>query len=76
VVLREVRARTKDCDFDPLVTTATDGDNGGWFRNLRPARPSGRFHRPWMERIRAGDAADVRPVFVQTTSIGTARTAR
>ena len=63
--LREVRARTKDCDFDPLVTTATDGDNGGWFRNLTPGETFWeRFHRPWMERIRAGDAADVRPVFV------------
>lgn len=29
----EVYQRTKDCDFPPLVTTATDGDNGGWFRN-------------------------------------------
>ena len=25
----EVRARTRHCDFPPLVTTATDGDNGG-----------------------------------------------
>ena len=31
--LSEVEARTKDCDFVPLVTTCTDGDNGGWFRN-------------------------------------------
>ena len=29
----EVEQRTKWCDFTPLVTTATDGDNGGWFRN-------------------------------------------
>ncbi|MEE9425475.1 MAG: glycoside hydrolase family 57 [Methylococcales bacterium] len=29
----EVYQRTKDCDFPPLVTTCTDGDNGGWFRN-------------------------------------------
>ena len=29
----EVQQRTKDCDFPPLVTTCTDGDNGGWFRN-------------------------------------------
>lgn len=29
----EVYQRTKDCDFSPLVTTCTDGDNGGWFRN-------------------------------------------
>lgn len=30
---REVHERTKFCDFTPLVTTSTDGDNGGWFRN-------------------------------------------
>ncbi len=30
---REVQERTKWCDFPPLVTTCTDGDNGGWFRN-------------------------------------------
>ncbi|MCH9699174.1 MAG: glycoside hydrolase family 57 [Gammaproteobacteria bacterium] len=29
----EVYQRTKDCNFAPLVTTCTDGDNGGWFRN-------------------------------------------
>ena len=29
----EIHERTKDCDFSPLVTTCTDGDNGGWFRN-------------------------------------------
>src|ERR1041385_3350070 len=32
--MQEVHARTKHCDFAPLVTTATDGDNGGWFRNI------------------------------------------
>ena len=58
----EVRARTRHCDFPPLVTTATDGDNGGWFRNTtarlelldqllpraRRARPrrGGRQHPP------------------------------
>jgi hypothetical protein len=31
--IEEVRARTQRCDFPPLVTTASDGDNGGWFRN-------------------------------------------
>ncbi|OSM07279.1 glycoside hydrolase family 57 [Magnetofaba australis] len=32
----ELRQRTQWCDFPPLVTTATDGDNGGWFRNPEP----------------------------------------
>lgn len=31
--LNEAQSRTSDCDFPPLITTATDGDNGGWFRN-------------------------------------------
>ena len=31
--LYELRERTKHCGFAPLVTTCTDGDNGGWFRN-------------------------------------------
>ena len=39
--IEEVRARTQHCDFPPLVTTATDGDNGGWFRNTTQARTSG-----------------------------------
>jgi alpha-amylase/alpha-mannosidase (GH57 family) len=30
---KEVNERVKWCDFHPLVTTITDGDNGGWFRN-------------------------------------------
>jgi alpha-amylase/alpha-mannosidase (GH57 family) len=30
---REVEARTRHCQTPPLVTTCTDGDNGGWFRN-------------------------------------------
>lgn len=29
----EIAQRTKECDFEPIVTTCTDGDNGGWFRN-------------------------------------------
>ena len=31
--IEEVCAQTQHCDFPPLVTTPTDGDNGGWFRN-------------------------------------------
>ncbi|MCP4577532.1 MAG: glycoside hydrolase family 57 [Deltaproteobacteria bacterium] len=30
----EVYERTKRCDFPALVTTWTDGENGGWFRNI------------------------------------------
>jgi alpha-amylase/alpha-mannosidase (GH57 family) len=61
---REVNERTKLCDFPPLVTTCTDGDNGGWFRNA-----SGKgnfwdyFYREYIDRVRNG-ASNVRPVFI------------
>lgn len=58
----EIEARTRFCDFRPLVTTATDGENGGWFRNTGHNFWS-QFHRPLMERVRAGDAG-VRPTFI------------
>jgi predicted glycosyl hydrolase (DUF1957 family) len=34
--LGEVTARTQHCDYPALVTTCTDGENGGWFRNTSP----------------------------------------
>jgi alpha-amylase/alpha-mannosidase (GH57 family) len=54
--LYEVGERTKHCDFPPLVTTATDGDNGGWFRNTTHGSNfwSG-FYQPMLDRIRKGD---------------------
>ncbi len=60
----EVAERTRWCDFPPLVTTATDGENGGWFRNLAEgANYWSAFYRPLLERIRAGEA-DLRPTFI------------
>lgn len=54
--LEEVRQRTKDCDFEPLVTTATDGDNGGWFRNTTLGSNFWTaFYQPLLDRLRAGD---------------------
>ncbi len=61
----EVRARTRHCDFTPLVTTCTDGDNGGWFRN--PAPGAGfwtAFYTELLDRVRAHDSGGVRPVFI------------
>ncbi|MDA8383012.1 MAG: glycoside hydrolase family 57 [Betaproteobacteria bacterium] len=60
----EVRERTKGCDFAPLVTTGTDGDNGGWFRNT-DARGNfwGVFYRELLEQAR-GEHASVRPTFI------------
>jgi len=38
------------------VITATDGDNGGWFRNTtHGANFWGAFYQPMLDRIRAGD---------------------
>src|SRR4051812_1312488 len=51
----EVRERTKFCDFPALVTTWTDGENGGWFRTTHiEAGFWGFFYRPILDRYRAG----------------------
>ena len=61
----EVRARTRHCDFPPLVTTATDGDNGGWFRNTTDGSNFWTsFYRELAERVRAGEAGSIRPTFI------------
>ncbi len=63
--LREVADRTRWCDFPPLVTTCSDGDNGGWFRNTSPRGNFwSSFHADLMDRVRAGTAAGLRPVFI------------
>jgi len=51
----EVYQRTKHCDFPALVTTWTDGENGGWFRTTHvDAGFWGYFYRPILDRARAG----------------------
>jgi 4-alpha-glucanotransferase len=63
--VHEVYERTKWCDFEPLVVTATDGDNGGWFRET-----SGKanfwtvFHDTLMERVATGESRGIRPSFI------------
>ncbi len=60
----EVYERTKGCDFPPLVTTCSDGENGGWFRNTNDqANFWGVFYRPMLEAVRANDAG-FRPIFI------------
>jgi alpha-amylase/alpha-mannosidase (GH57 family) len=62
--LAEVAERTKWCDFPPLVTTCTDGENGGWFRNVTEgANFWSAFYLPLLERVRAGTAG-VSPTFI------------
>ncbi len=63
--LNEVWERTKCCDFPALVLTATDGDNGGWFRNTD--EKSNFWHAcycPLLERFRHGQS-EVEPVFIE-----------
>jgi alpha-amylase/alpha-mannosidase (GH57 family) len=51
----EVKERTKGCDFPALVTTWTDGENGGWFRTATVESGFwGFFYRKVLDRFRAG----------------------
>lgn len=60
----ELHERTKWCDFPPLVTTCTDGDNGGWFRNTTPKGNFWHvFYDEFMEQIRK-EWTVVRPIFI------------
>ena len=55
----EILERTKWCDFPALVTTWTDGENGGWFRATQIESGFwGFFYRPILEpRELDGDLA-------------------
>jgi alpha-amylase/alpha-mannosidase (GH57 family) len=60
----EIHERTKWCDFAPLVTTCTDGDNGGWFRNTNPKGNFWNvFYDEFMNQIR-NDWTVARPIFI------------
>lgn len=62
--IKEVAERTKWCDFAPLVTTCTDGENGGWFRNTTEGTNFwSAFYLPLLERFRAGEAK-IAPTFI------------
>jgi len=61
--LREVEERTRWCDFAPLVTTCTDGENGGWFRNTtREANFWGAFYAEFIEHARG--IGIIKPIFI------------
>ncbi len=63
--IEEVRARTRHCDVPPLVTTATDGDNGGWFRNTtRGSNFWSTFYADLVDRVRTGRSGGIRPAFI------------
>jgi hypothetical protein len=62
--MREVHDRTKYCDFPPLVTTCTDGENGGWFRNVdSKGNFWGVFYQPFLELVKRNET-EVRPTFI------------
>jgi alpha-amylase/alpha-mannosidase (GH57 family) len=51
----EIAERTKWCDFPALVTTWTDGENGGWFRTTDiGAGFWGHFYHRILDRFRSG----------------------
>jgi alpha-amylase/alpha-mannosidase (GH57 family) len=52
----EVRERTKYCvDYPPLVTSWSDGENGGWFRNMSEESGFwGWFYEPILQMQRSG----------------------
>jgi alpha-amylase/alpha-mannosidase (GH57 family) len=59
----ELHERTRWCDFTPLVTTATDGDNGGWFRNANLQANFWGFYRNLLDQARSG-AGGIHPIFI------------
>jgi alpha-amylase/alpha-mannosidase (GH57 family) len=59
----EVDQRTKYCDFTPLVTTATDGDNGGWFRNPEMSANFWGFYCNLLNKVKAG-TSNITPCFI------------
>lgn len=62
--MSEVHERTKFCNFEPLVTTCSDGDNGGWFRNTSAKGNFwGTFYQPLLDWVRDG-RTEVRPTFI------------
>lgn len=62
--LGEVAERTRWCEFPPLITTCSDGENGGGLRNTRAgANFWSAFYHPLLERCRASEA-QVAPTFI------------
>jgi len=61
--INEVTQRTRHCDFEPLVTTATDGDNGGWFRNHSFEANFWGLYRNLLDQARSG-TSPIRPTFI------------
>jgi 4-alpha-glucanotransferase len=62
--INEAHQRTRHCTVPPLITTCTDGDNGGWFRNLNSnSNFWGVFYQPLLERVKRKQT-QIKPVFI------------
>ena len=62
--MQEVHQRTRHCDFPPLVVTATDGDNGGWFRNVNETSNFWYVcYRQLLDWVARGDT-EIEPIFI------------
>lgn len=62
--VHEVAQRTQWCEYPALVTTCTDGENGGWFRNTTgDANFWGAFYRELLDEARASGL--IQPVFIK-----------
>jgi 4-alpha-glucanotransferase len=63
--VEEVSQRTKYCNYASLVTTCSDGENGGWFRNTSPgANFWGGFYDGLVDRVKANQSAGIHPMFI------------
>src|SRR5450631_217080 len=63
--IREVSQRTRNSHFPPLVTTCTDGENGGWFRNTSPeAGFWSFFYEDLLQRVRDNRSDGIYPCFI------------
>lgn len=62
--INEVSRKVGSRDQDALVTTWSDGENGGWFRQMaEEAGFFGHYFAPYMARVRSKDSP-VRPVLI------------
>ncbi|MFZ2070030.1 MAG: glycoside hydrolase family 57 [Halobacteriota archaeon] len=53
---REVKHKIEKCKGNCIVTTWSDGENGGWFRQMHEESGFwGYFFAPYMEKVRQGD---------------------
>jgi alpha-amylase/alpha-mannosidase (GH57 family) len=63
---QEVMHKTAKCEGNCLVTTWSDGENGGWFRQMHEESGFwGHFFAPYMEKVRKGDCA-ITPIKIST----------